>query len=286
MTTSQTADFHRIQITRITSLGLKFISVIMLSMFFISTNAEAQDRFKNDNSRQLQLKYKKQTSQLANACHLLEKKRTNKPKRKSWFGHNTKPVHYAEGTGRVLSYPNPKPKPGPAKPQDSKPTAIAQVTETPSPEKLEALHRKEDEVLAENNLPPTTSANHERIRKEVEQHLKSKKDNEPIELAPLYFTFAEDEFSVVDMEPFLVAVEYALQGRIVLIEGHTDSDGNANYNNQLSIKRVQKIRQLMLEMGVSDDRISIVGYGEGAPKHDNTTNENKQKNRRVDFKVF
>lgn len=284
MTTSQNADFSRNQIARITSFEGKLFSVIVLITLFISASAVAQERFKNDNSRQYQLKYKNQISQLSNACHLLEKKRTHKPKGKSWFGHNSKPVQYAEGTGRVLSYPNPKPVP--SKPPESKPTVTAQATEIPSPQKLEVLHKKEDQVLAENKLPPPTSANHERIRKEVEQHLKSKKDNEPIELAPLYFTFAEDEFSVVDMEPFLVAVEYALQGRIVLIEGHTDSRGDANYNNQLSIKRVQKIRQLMLDMGVSDDHISIVGYGEGAPKHDNTTEESRQKNRRVDFKAF
>ena len=88
------------------------------------------------------------------------------------------------------------------------------------------------------------------------------------------------------MDPFLIAVEYALQGRIVLIEGHTDSRGNTDYNNKLSIKRVQKIRQLMIDMGVSDDRISIVGYGEGASKHDNATESNRQLNRRVDFKAF
>ena len=159
-------------------------------------------------------------------------------------------------------------------------------TEIPTPEKLETLHKKEDEVLVENKLPKPTSENHERIRKMVQEHLKSKKDNEPIELAPLYFILGEDEFSVVDMEPFLVAVEYALQGKIVLIEGHTDSQGDASYNNQLSIKRVQKIRQLMHDMGVDDEHISIVGYGEGAPKHDNTSETARQLNRRVDFKVF
>lgn len=144
----------------------------------------------------------------------------------------------------------------------------------------------EDKVIEENHLPETTSAKHEEIRKKVTEELKKKKDNNPIELAPLYFTFAEDEFSVVDMEPFLIAVEYALQGKIILIEGHTDNVGKDDYNVQLSIKRVKKIRELMLAMGVPDDHISIVGYGEEVSKHDNKTTEGRQKNRRVDFKAY
>jgi outer membrane protein OmpA-like peptidoglycan-associated protein len=120
----------------------------------------------------------------------------------------------------------------------------------------------------------------------VAEKLRAKKDNEPIELEPLYFNYNEDEFAVVDMEPFLVAVEYALQGKIILIEGHTDNNGHDQYNVQLSLKRVQKIRSLMHDMGVHDDQISVLGYGEEVAKFDNSSTEGKQKNRRVDFKVF
>ncbi len=145
---------------------------------------------------------------------------------------------------------------------------------------------KEDEILKQNNLPVPRSDKHAQIRKMVAEKLKAKKDNEPIELEPLYFNYNQDEFSVVDMEPFLVAVEYALQGKIVLIEGHTDNKGQDNYNVQLSLKRVQKIRSLMHDMGVPDEQISVLGYGEEVSKFDNSTEEGKQKNRRVDFKVF
>jgi len=105
-------------------------------------------------------------------------------------------------------------------------------------------------------------------------------------LDPLYFNYNQDEFAVVDMEPFLIAVEYALQGKMVLIEGHTDNKGQDKYNLELSLKRVQKIRSLMHDMGVPDDQISVLGYGEEVSKFDNTTEDGKQKNRRVDFKVF
>jgi outer membrane protein OmpA-like peptidoglycan-associated protein len=289
MTISQIAAFKEIHTARTTSCERKIVLsiIIIFTFLFVSISLQAQDHFRKNNTRYYKAKFKKQTVQYANACSLLERKRKQKP-RSSAFAFLSKSKQYQKGgeTGRVLSNPNPKSKSIPNKPASTQPIVTAKATEIPSPEKLEVLHHKEDEVLAENKLPKPTSEKHEQIRKQVQEHLKSKKDNEPIELAPLYFTFAEDEFSVVDMDPFLVAVEYALQGRIILIEGHTDNKGDANYNNQLSIKRVQKIRQLMIDMGVSDDHISIVGYGEGAPKHENSSEASRQLNRRVDFKAF
>jgi outer membrane protein OmpA-like peptidoglycan-associated protein len=145
---------------------------------------------------------------------------------------------------------------------------------------------KEDEILKLNHLPVPKSDKHAQIRRMVAERLKAKKDNEPIDLEPLYFNYNDDEFAVVDMEPFLVAVEYALQGKIILIEGHTDNKGQDKYNVDLSLKRVQKIRTLMHDMGVSDDQISVLGYGEEVAKFDNTSEVEKKKNRRVDFKVF
>jgi outer membrane protein OmpA-like peptidoglycan-associated protein len=52
------------------------------------------------------------------------------------------------------------------------------------------------------------------------------------------------------------------------------------------MKRVARIQQLMHDIGVPDDRISVIGYGETMPLYDNSTEEGRQKNRRVDFKVF
>lgn len=177
--------------------------------------------------------------------------------------------------------PTPKPTPVMAKAEEK------DFHDKPFEEQtLDEKHEIEDEVLKKNHLPSPTSTKHEEIRQQVEQRIKGHKEGDPIKLAPLYFTFDDSEFSVVDMEPFLIAVEYALQGRIVLIEGHTDSKGLDDYNVKLSIQRVEKIRQLMHDMGVPDDRISVVGYGEEISKHDNKTEEGREKNRRVDFTVF
>lgn len=179
----------------------------------------------------------------------------------------------------------PKPDTKPENKPQPKP-AVTPKIEQISAEKLVQLHKNEDKVLAENKLPQPTSEKQEQVRKTVADKLASKTNIYPLVLAPLYFNFAQDEFSVVDMEPFLIAAEYALQGRTILIEGHTDSYGADDYNMQLSIKRVHKIRQLMLDMGVPDERISIVGYGEEIKSNTNKTSTGRQLNRRVDFTVF
>ena len=107
-----------------------------------------------------------------------------------------------------------------------------------------------------------------------------------LELPPIRFVTAQDEFSVVNMDSFMQAMEYAQQGKIVLIEGHTDDLGNDDSNLKLSMKRAEKIRQLMLSGGVSDDQLSVIGFGEDKPLVPNTSDKNRAVNRRIEFKIF
>lgn len=185
------------------------------------------------------------------------------------------------------SKPKPKPKPAPQPQPKVKIPPEEKVTDNTKAFDeipLEEKYKREKEVLEANDIEPLTNDKKNTLSQKVAKDIAN--DNFPQELDPLYFITAEDEFSVVDMDPFLVAVEYALQGKMILIEGHTDNVGGSEYNMQLSIKRVEKIRSLMHDMGVPDERISVVGYGEENPKYDNSTAEGRQKNRRVDFKVF
>ena len=65
------------------------------------------------------------------------------------------------------------------------------------------------------------------------------------------------------------------------IEGHTDSRGDAAYNQALSEKRAKAAADRLVERGVDADRISSVGYGEAKPIADNDTAEGRQANRRI-----
>lgn len=147
------------------------------------------------------------------------------------------------------------------------------------------LNAAEDRVLAENRLPVPTSEKHAEIRKKVREMIRQMK--EPIDLPPLYFHFNSNELAFVNTEPFLYAVEFALHGRHILIEGHTDSQGSDSYNMQLSIKRVERIRKMMHDMGVPDDLISVVGYGEEQASLSSASQPaDPRQFRRVDFRVF
>lgn len=72
---------------------------------------------------------------------------------------------------------------------------------------------------------------------------------------------------------------------IVIIEGHTDSDGTNNYNQTLSERRATAIEQYLRQKSLNIASLSSVGYGETRPVVSNDTPENKEKNRRVEIKI-
>ncbi|CAM3135537.1 OmpA family protein [Corallococcus sp. ZKHCc1 1396] len=71
----------------------------------------------------------------------------------------------------------------------------------------------------------------------------------------------------------------------LLIEGHTDSRGTEGYNEQLSERRAQSVRNFLINQGVPADRIDIRGMGEDRPVASNATAEGRANNRRVEIVV-
>lgn len=276
-------DFKQMTNARISARMRHVIFLILAILIGMLISVAANAQYHKNNKKFFKSRYKEQNTKLANACEMFSKRSIRKLRSKPKFFAS----HKKKSKVKPMAEVDPE---SISASVDSKPyiKRLPKIEEDPVDlsKEMDEVHIKEDEVLEENHLPVPTSEKHEQIRKQVADQIKNNTTNEPVELAPLYFTFDEDEFAVVDMEPFLIAVEYALQGKTILIEGHTDSKGNDSYNMQLSIKRVQKIRELMLGMGVPDEHISIVGYGEEISTHDNSTDEGRQNNRRVDFKAF
>lgn len=69
------------------------------------------------------------------------------------------------------------------------------------------------------------------------------------------------------------------------IQAHTDSMGDAGYNQALSEKRANAVRDYMVDHGVAANRMEANGYGESQPIADNGTKAGRQANRRVELKV-
>jgi OOP family OmpA-OmpF porin len=67
-----------------------------------------------------------------------------------------------------------------------------------------------------------------------------------------------------------------------VLEGHTDSKGTDEYNMKLSQRRVDNIKNYLVnKLGISADRLTAIGYGESRPIATNDTEEGRQLNRRV-----
>ncbi len=71
----------------------------------------------------------------------------------------------------------------------------------------------------------------------------------------------------------------------VLVEGHTDSAGPEDYNMNLSKQRAESVTTYLVEKGIAANRFSTKWYGELQPVGDNTTNDGKAKNRRVELAI-
>lgn len=67
------------------------------------------------------------------------------------------------------------------------------------------------------------------------------------------------------------------------VQGHTDNTGTVAGNQKLSEQRAQAIVNKLVEMGIEANRLSAKGMGQSAPLADNSTDEGRAKNRRVEF---
>ncbi|WAN08388.1 OmpA family protein [Stutzerimonas balearica] len=76
------------------------------------------------------------------------------------------------------------------------------------------------------------------------------------------------------------------QQTTTVLEGHTDSVGTDAYNQRLSERRAQAVREVLVnQYGVAGSRVDSVGYGESRPVADNSTEEGRAINRRVEAEV-
>ena len=118
-------------------------------------------------------------------------------------------------------------------------------------------------------------------------------DEEKQEIVILDKVFFEYNRAAVqrDSYPVLEAVLRIMQQypsiRSVEVQGHTDSRGSASYNQSLSQKRVEAVRQWLIDRGISADRLVAKGYGESLLVVEKARTEAQHaENRRVQFKIL
>tara|TARA_Y100001934_G_scaffold139078_1_gene167818 strand:+ start:519 stop:1712 length:1194 start_codon:yes stop_codon:yes gene_type:complete len=83
-----------------------------------------------------------------------------------------------------------------------------------------------------------------------------------------------------------VAAVLKSNGRLkIVVEGHTDSVGAADYNLRLSDDRAQAVRAFLVKKGIEETRLEAIGYGESRPIASNKSKMGRAENRRVEFRI-
>lgn len=107
---------------------------------------------------------------------------------------------------------------------------------------------------------------------------------------PQDILFAVNSFTVrSDLQADLAVLATSLAdypNSTVQIVGHTDSDGEAAFNQQLSERRANAVADVLLDNGVPLDRIQTFGRGESQPVASNLTPDGKTQNRRVEIVIL
>jgi len=119
----------------------------------------------------------------------------------------------------------------------------------------------------------------------------------PVVVAPVSekVTFAADaffDFNKSDLKPEgkaklddLVGKMGGINLEVIIAVGHTDAIGGDAYNQKLSVRRADAVKNYLTSKGVEKNRVYTEGKGEKQPVADNKTSEGRAKNRRVEIEV-
>jgi outer membrane protein OmpA-like peptidoglycan-associated protein len=153
---------------------------------------------------------------------------------------------------RITQQPPPEPEPEPEPPAQIGPPTEAQITQTEYRAPLEIA------VTATQLIPSR----------------------------PIYFEFnrarVRHEFYPV-LDGLADFLRQHPELGIIHIEGHTDIIGSPEYNQSLSRRRAQAVREGLIERGINPGRLEAVGYGATRPAVDNSDEASRSRNRRVLF---
>jgi len=121
-----------------------------------------------------------------------------------------------------------------------------------------------------------------------EQGMKNCQPKEIIKLNGVRFPHDSAEIIPSDI-PILDKAVATLKRRSdinVEVAGHTDSSGSDAYNQALSARRAESVKNYLQSHGISASRLTSKGYGESAPIASNATKEGRAQNRRVELRVY
>lgn len=113
------------------------------------------------------------------------------------------------------------------------------------------------------------------------------KTNEAVAISNLLFETASDVIMPASLpELKRIATFVQTYGYKVRLAGHTDNVGQSDANKQLSQARADAVRKQLIDYGCAPETITAFGYGDLQPIADNSTEEGRQQNRRVEITLM
>jgi outer membrane protein OmpA-like peptidoglycan-associated protein len=127
----------------------------------------------------------------------------------------------------------------------------------------------------------------------ITTHTKANVDLKKIEVGQTYQLnniLYKTNSSVLDSSSMLVLQDFAqfLRERPkvnIAIHGHTDTEGNATANLNLSMQRAKTVYDFLINVGIQANRLTYKGFGQSQPKANNDTEQGRMLNRRTEFLI-
>jgi outer membrane protein OmpA-like peptidoglycan-associated protein len=112
--------------------------------------------------------------------------------------------------------------------------------------------------------------------------------NALVVLNNIFFDLNKYELKPQSITELQEVVEFMMRnpGITIEISGHTDNSGSETYNQQLSAQRANAVAEYLKDNQIPAQRIIVKGYGSQKPVLLNTSEENRQQNRRIEFRIL
>lgn len=171
-------------------------------------------------------------------------------------------------------------EPGPAGMDDA--TQGQQLAVAPEPSAVPAAEPAPEPVVASASEP---SAEEQAVQ-DCQQQLNVAMSGKTILFETNKAAIKRGSIALLDsLAGIMSSCKGVVAGRGVEVSGHTDNVGNDTYNQKLSQRRADAVKDYLVGKGIDGALLKSVGYGESKPVASNDTPEGRSQNRRINFEI-
>jgi OmpA-OmpF porin, OOP family len=143
-------------------------------------------------------------------------------------------------------------------------------------------------VFAEGFFPKIVALNDQNVNEELVISLEKVEANSLVKLESIYFDTGSFELLPTSNASLNLLTEWMLNNPQIKIklEGHTDSQGDPDANEELSLQRVLAVKKHLTTNNVNEKNIKVEGFGGRKPLNTNNTDTDRRLNRRVEIRIL